>query len=62
MTDSILNNLGFDPVFIILGMLVLILLLFIIVLVQFARTSSLNKKLDRFMRGKDAESLEDAFR
>ncbi|MDI9242704.1 DUF4446 family protein [Fusibacillus kribbianus] len=61
MDSSILNNLGFDPVFIILGLVVLVAILAILVIVLIAKTSRLAKKYDRFMRGRDAESLEDVF-
>ena len=59
MDSSILNNLGFDPVFIILGLVVLVAILAILVIVLIAKTSRLAKKYDRFMRGRDAESLEE---
>ena len=58
MENSILNNLGFDPAYIILALIVLVAIL---VVVQIGKTSRLAKKYDRFMRGRDAESLEDVF-
>ena len=48
MDSSILNNLGFDPVFIILGLVVLVAILAILVIVLIAKTSRLAKKYDRF--------------
>ena len=61
MENSILNNLGFDPAYIILALIVLVAILAILVVVQIGKTSRLAKKYDRFMRGRDAESLEDVF-
>ena len=61
MENSILNQLGFDPIFIILGLAVIVLVLAVLVIVQIVKSSKLAKKYDRFMRGRDAESLEDIF-
>lgn len=59
MTDSILNQLGFDPVFIIIGMAVIIIILLIVVIVGIFKMKKLYRAYDVFMRGKDAETLED---
>lgn len=61
MENSILNHLGFDPIFIIIGLAVMVLILAILVIVQIVKTSKLANKYDRFMRGRDAESLEEVF-
>ncbi len=61
MENSILNQLGFDPIFIILGLAVIVLILAVLVIVQIVKSSRLAKKYDRFMRGRDAESLEEVF-
>ncbi len=50
---------GIDTVYILAGMLVLILILFILTIVTLCKLKKLHRKLDRYMRGKDAESLED---
>ena len=59
MENSILNSLGFDPAYLILGLGVLTLILLIIVLVCIAKIRKLYRRYDIFMRGKDAETLED---
>ncbi|QNM04477.1 DUF4446 family protein [Qiania dongpingensis] len=61
MENSILNDLGFDPIFIIIGLVVLVAVLAVLVVIQIVKTSKLAKKYDRFMRGRDAESLEEIF-
>lgn len=58
MEGSILNNLGFDPVYIIIGQSILTLLLLAIMIVVMIRMKKLYRSYDYFMRGKDAESLE----
>lgn len=59
MEGSILNNLGFDPVYIIIGQAVLTLLLLVTVIICIIKIRRLYRSYDYFMRGKDAESLED---
>ena len=61
MGNSIIDKLGIDPAYIILGLVVLVAILAILVVIQIVKTSRLAKKYDRFMRGRDAESLEDVF-
>lgn len=61
MNNSMLNNLGFDPailVFVLAGMVVILLIL---VIVGIVKMKALYRKYDLFMRGKDAESLENSF-
>ena len=59
MENSILNSLGFDPGFLIIGMGILTLVLLIVTIVCFAQYKKLYRRYDFFMRGKDAETLED---
>ena len=59
MEGSILNNLGFDPVYIILAQAVLTLILLVIVIVCIFKIRKMYRQYDYFMRGKDAETLED---
>lgn len=59
MEGSVLNNLGFDPVYIIIGQAVLTLLLLVVVIVCIVKMRKLYRSYDYFMRGKDAETLED---
>ena len=59
MEGSILNNLGFDPVYIIIGQAVLTLLLLVTVIICIVKIRKLYRSYDYFMRGKDAETLED---
>ncbi len=59
MENSILNSLGFDPGFLIIGMGILTLVLLIVTIICFAQYKKLYRRYDFFMRGKDAETLED---
>lgn len=59
MEGSILNNLGFDPVYIILAQAVLTLILLVIVIICIFKIRKMYRQYDYFMRGKDAETLED---
>ncbi len=59
MEGSIINSWGVDPGYIILGMVIIILILFITVIVSLIKMSQLYRRYDIFMRGKDAETLED---
>ncbi len=59
MKNSMLNNLIFDPAYILIGMGVLTVMLFIAVIICIVRTKKLYRKYDAFMRGRDAESLEE---
>lgn len=59
MENSILNNLGFDPGFLIIGMLATILILLIVTIICFSQYKRIYRRYDMFMRGKDAETLED---
>ena len=57
MENSLLNNLAFDPAFLIIAVLTLVCM--IITLVCFTQYRKLYRRYDIFMRGKDAETLED---
>lgn len=59
MEHSILNNLGIDPGYIILGLAILTLISIIITVICFSQYRKLYRRYDVFMRGKDAETLED---
>ena len=59
MENSLLNNLAFDPAFLIIGLAVLTLVCMIITLVCFTQYRKLYRRYDIFMRGQDAETLED---
>ena len=61
MTSNFLNQIGLgniDIAYIFIVLLAMILILFIVVIVLMVRISKLNKRLSRFMKGKDAQSLE----
>jgi len=57
--SSMLSMLGIDPGFIIVGLAVITLISFITTLVCFLQYKKLYRRYDIFMRGKDAETLED---
>ena len=59
MENSMLNNLLFDPAYLIIGLAVLTVALMILTLVCFSQYRKLYRRYDMFMRGKDAETLED---
>ena len=62
MNSNILNYLGIgsvDPAYIFIILLVMILLLFILLLVQNHRNKKMMQRLSKFMKGKEAASLED---
>ena len=56
-----LNNLGFDPAILIFALLGLTVVLLIVVILLMKKQKELYRKYDLFMRGKDAESLEESF-
>ena len=59
MENSMLNRLIFEPAYLLIGLGVLTLILLIVVIVCLVRMKKLYRKYDAFMRGKDAESLEE---
>ena len=58
MEGSIINNLGFDPIYIIIAQAVLTFILLIAVMICIIKMRKLYRRYDYFMRGKDAESME----
>ena len=52
-------RLGIDPGYLILGLAVITLILFITVIICLVKMGQLYRRYDLFMRGKDAETLED---
>ena len=59
MENSMLYNLPFDPMILLIGSSVLSLVLLIAFIVCIVKMNKLYRRYDRFMRGKDAETLED---
>ena len=59
MENSILNQIPFDPAYIIAGLLILVVLLLILTITTMTKVRRLDRQYDYFMRGKDAETLED---
>lgn len=59
MENSILNQCPFDPAYIVLGLIILVVLLLILVIATMMKLRRLDRKYDYFMRGKDAETMED---
>ena len=61
MTSNLLQSIGLgglDIAYVLIGMLVLILVLLVLVIIQFSRLNKLQKRYIKFMKGKDAKSLE----
>ena len=61
MEGSILNNLGFDPVYLLIASAILTLILMVVTILCLINMRKLYRRYDIFMRGKDAVSLEKAF-
>lgn len=59
MENSLLNRLPIDPAILILGFSVLSLVLLIVVIICIVKMNKLYRRYDLFMRGKDAETLEE---
>ena len=59
MENSILNLCPFDPAYIIMGLVILVVLLLILAIITMTKLRRLDRKYDYFMRGKDAETLEE---
>lgn len=62
MESELFKYIGIDPAYIIIGMLVAIILLFILYIVNIAKYSKLKKRYNLFMQGKDAKSLEETLK
>ena len=59
MMNEMLYNLPFDPMYLLIGSCGLSLALLIAFVICIIKMNKLYRRYDRFMRGKDAESLED---
>ena len=59
MLEYVYQTTGIDAAYILIGMAVVLLILLILIIVALCKLKKLNRKFDRFMRGNDAESLED---
>lgn len=53
-----MNNLGFDPMYIIIAQAVMTVVLLVVVIICIFKIRKLYRRYDVFMRGKDAETLE----
>ena len=58
MEGSILNNLGFDPVYLLIASADLTLILLVMTVMCLINMRKLYRRYDIFMRGKDAETME----
>jgi len=59
MMNEMLYNLPFDPMYLIIGSCGLSFVLLIAFIICIIKMNKLYRRYDRFMRGKDAETLED---
>lgn len=59
MENSLLQQIGLDPAYFIIGLLFLIVILFIMILVQQGKIKKLKNRMDSFMSGKETQSLEE---
>lgn len=59
--EQIINFIADNMVYIWIGTVALVLILLVLVIILLVKNHTLSRKYDRFMRGKDAESLEDSF-
>jgi len=59
MASSIFEKMGLDPAVVILVLAALVIILFVVVLIMIVKMEKLYRRYDIFMRGKDAETLED---
>lgn len=62
MTSNLLDSIGLgnlDIGYLFIGILVIFLILFILVIVQISKYNKLKKRYEKFMQGKEAESLEE---
>ena len=61
MNSEFLSTIGMGSIdigYILLGLLIILLILIILVIVQITKFSKLKKRYEKFMRGKNAASLE----
>lgn len=59
MKSELLNTIGIDPGYFIVGLIIAVILMFLLLLISMVKLRKLNKKYQSFMKGKDAKSLED---
>ena len=59
MENSFLNDLSFDPGYIIMGMIALVVVLIALVIFLLVKYDSLQKSYDNFMKGRNGNSLEE---
>ena len=59
MDNSVLSQLPMDPAYLIIGLAALTIILMIVVIICLIQMRKLYRRYDYFMRGKDAETLED---
>ncbi len=59
MNSKILEKLGFDPAYILIGMLVLIIILFIIIIIIMGNIRVRNKQIKRLLSGTNAADFEE---
>lgn len=59
MADSMLKQWGFDPAYLIIGLMILVFIFLIVSIFCLIQYKRLYRRYDLFMRGKDAETLED---
>lgn len=61
MESPILNSLGIDPGILIIVLFALVIILAVFSVINMVKVRKLHRRYDGFMRGKDAESLEESF-
>lgn len=59
MENSVLNQLGFDPAYLVFGLIGLCVVLLIFTMICILQLGGLRRKYERFMRGKTAEDMEE---
>ena len=59
MESSILQKIGIDPAYILIGMLVLIIALFVLLFLMMGNIKNRNKQIERLLGGTQAGDLED---
>ena len=59
MDNSVLNQFPVDPAFLLIGLTLLTIILLIVVIFCLVQLRKLYRRYDYFMRGKDAETLEE---
>ena len=62
MSSNLLESIGLgwlDLAYVLIGMIAFLILFLILIIVQFSKIGKLQKKYERFMRGKDAGSMEE---